>query len=138
MIGLSQKRIILTVTPDDAGLAVFGLDFAVKGSALAATVCWMKSRMDQYSPTPQVNEAKIEASPRSADSSLREQALGHLFLGQLLAFIWPNRVREIQLLKSEVDGGGHAVVSEANFTIRRVPLKSSCRGSKVGELNCSP
>jgi hypothetical protein len=41
----------------------------------------MKSRMDQYSLTPRASEAKIEASPHSADSSLREQALGHLFLG---------------------------------------------------------
>jgi len=137
MIGLSQKRIILTVTPDDAGLAVFGLDFAVKGSALAATVCWMKSRMDQYSPTPQANEAKIEASPHSADSSLREQALGHLFLGQLLAFMWRNGARDIEVLKSEVDRGGYDVVLEANGIIRHVQLKSSFRGSKVREVDVS-
>jgi len=123
--------------PDDAGLAIFGLDFAGKGSALAATVCWMKSRMDQYSPTPQVNEAKIEASPHSADSSLREQALGHLFLGQLLAFMWRNGARDIEVLKSEVDRGGYDVVLEANGIIRHVQLKSSFRGSKVREVDVS-
>src|SRR5712672_730690 len=128
---------ILTVTPDDAGLAVFGLDFAVKGSALAATVCWMKSRMDQYSLTPLANEAKIEASPHSADSSLREQALGHLFLGQLLAFMWRNGARDIEVLKSEVDRGGYDVVLEANGVIRHVQLKSSFRGSKVREVEVS-
>src|SRR6266436_7991182 len=119
------------------GLAVFGLDFAVKGSALAATVCWMKSRMDQYSLTPLANPAKIEASPHSSDSSLREQALGHLFLGQLLAFMWRNGARDIEVLKSEVDRGGYDVVLEANGIIRHVQLKSSFRGSKVREVDIS-
>jgi hypothetical protein len=31
--------------------------------------------------------ANVEASAHSTDSSLREQALGHVFLGQLLAFM---------------------------------------------------
>jgi hypothetical protein len=93
--------------------------------------------MDQYSPTPQANEAKIEASPHSADSSLREQALGHLFLGQLLAFMWRNAARDIEVLKSEVDRGGYDVVLEANGIIRHVQLKSSFRGSKVREVDVS-
>jgi hypothetical protein len=97
----------------------------------------MKSRMDQYSLTPQANEAKIEASPHSADSSLREQALGHLFLGQLLAFMWRNGARDIEVLKSEVDRGGYDVVLEANGIIRHVQLKSSFRGSKVREVDVS-
>src|SRR5882672_3896770 len=65
--------------------------------------------MDQYSLTPLANEAKIEASPHSADSSLREQALGHMFLSQLLAFMWRNGARDIEVLKSEVDRGGYDV-----------------------------
>ena len=88
-------------------------------------------------PTPQANEAKIEASPHSADSSLREQALGHLFLGQLLAFMWRNGARDIEVLKSEVDRGGYDVVLEANGIIRHVQLKSSFRGSKVREVDVS-
>jgi hypothetical protein len=97
----------------------------------------MKSRMDQYSPTPLAKEAKIEASPHSADSSLREQALGHLLLGQLLAFMWRNGARDIEVLKSEVDRGGYDVVLEANGVIRHVQLKSSFRGSKVREVDVS-
>ena len=97
----------------------------------------MKSRMDQYSLTPQASGAKIEASPHSADSSLREQALGHLFLGQLLAFMWRNSARDIEVLKSEVDRGGYDVVLEANGIIRHVQLKSSFRGSKVREVDVS-
>jgi hypothetical protein len=93
--------------------------------------------MDQYSLTPLANEAKIEASPHSAHSSLREQALGHLFLGQLLAFMWRNGARDIEVLKSEVDRGGYDVVLEANGIIRHVQLKSSFRGSKVREVDVS-
>src|SRR5258707_13695844 len=89
--------------------------------------------MDQYSLTPRPNEAKIEASPHSADSSLREQALGHLFLGQLLAFMWRNDRRDIEVLKSEVDRGGYDLVLEANGIIRHVQPKSSFCGSKVRE-----
>jgi hypothetical protein len=58
------------------------------------------------SQSAQITEpTKIEASAHSSDSSLREQALGHLFLGQLLAFMWGNGRRDIEVLKSEVDGG---------------------------------
>jgi hypothetical protein len=81
--------------------------------------------------------AKIEASPHSSDSSLREQALGHLFLGQLLAFMWQGGARDIEVLKSEVDRGGYDLVLEANGVIRHVQLKSSFCGSKVREVDVS-
>jgi hypothetical protein len=81
--------------------------------------------------------AQTEASAHSSDSSLREQALGHLFLGQLLAFMWQNGGRDIEVLKSEVDRGGYDVVLEANGIIRHVQLKSSFRGSKVREVDIS-
>jgi hypothetical protein len=81
--------------------------------------------------------AKIEASAHSSDSNLREQALGHLFLGKLLTFMWQSGARDIEVLKSEVDRGGYDVVLEANGIIRHVQLKSSFRGSKVREVDVS-
>jgi hypothetical protein len=81
--------------------------------------------------------AQSEASAHSSDSSLREQALGHLFLSQLLTFMWCNGRRDIEVLKSEVDRGGYDVVLEANGIIRHVQLKSSFRGSKVREVDIS-
>ena len=57
--------------------------------------------MDQPAQDAEISGAKIEASPHSSDSSLREQALGHLFLGQLLAFMWQSGGRDIEVLKSE-------------------------------------
>jgi hypothetical protein len=85
----------------------------------------------------QLVAAKIEAAAHSSDSSLREQALGHVFLGQLLTFMWRNGARDIEVLKSEVDRGGYDLVLEANGIIRHVQLKSSFRGSKVREVDVS-
>src|SRR6266849_9259984 len=85
----------------------------------------------------QLNAPNIEASPHSADSSLREQALGHVFLGQLLTYMWQSGARDIEVLKSEVDRGGYDVVLESNGIVRHVQLKSSFRGSKVREVDIS-
>jgi hypothetical protein len=63
--------------------------------------------------------------------------LGHIFLGQLLAFMWRSGTRDIEVLKSEVDRGGYDVVLEANGVIRHVQLKSSFRGSKVRAVDVS-
>src|SRR5260370_20130003 len=91
--------------------------------------CHMAQPAGNTQPSP----AKFEASAHSSDSSLREQALGHLFLGQLLAFMWQSGARDIEVLKSEVDRGGDVLVLEANGIIRHVQLKSSFRGSKSPE-----
>src|SRR5258708_33426584 len=93
--------------------------------------------MSQPAGNTQPSPATIEASAHSADSSLREQALVHVFLGQLLTFMWQSGARDIEVLKSEVDRGGYDVVLEANGIIRHVQLKSSFRGSKVREVDVS-
>ena len=113
-----------------------GLDLPAKASALArafigSTIMAQPAQIEQ--PTPN----KIEPSAHSYDSSLREQALGHNFLGELLAFMWRHDRRDIEVLKSEVDRGGYDVVLEANGVIRHVQLKSSFRGAKVRAVDVS-
>ena len=93
--------------------------------------------MSKPAENTDLSPAKSETSAHSFDSSLREQALGHLFLGQLLAFMWRNGGRDIEVLKSEVDRGGYDVVLESNGIIRHIQLKSSFRGSKVREVDVS-
>jgi hypothetical protein len=109
------------------------LDFVAKGSPLA-NLHIGSAYMEQPAQITQPDPASIHASAHSSDSSLREQALGHLFLGQLLAFMWRARARDIEILKGEVDRGGYDLVLEANGIIRHVQLKSSFRGSKVREV----
>src|SRR5258706_15210321 len=106
-------------------------------AALATLTYREMSNMSQPVQIAQPSPAKNEASAHSSDSSLREQALGHLFLGQLLTFMWCNGERDIEVLKSEVDRGGYDVVLESNRIIRHVQLKSSFRGSKVREVDVS-
>jgi hypothetical protein len=83
----------------------------------------------------------IESSPiithigHSENSSLREQALGHLFLGKLLAEMWRRNQWDIEVLKAEVDRGGYDLVLEANGSVRHVQLKSSFAGSKVRHVS---
>src|SRR6266404_1715358 len=113
-----------------------GLDFPVKGSALAPYSS-DQDTMAQPAENTQPIVASIEASAHSSDSSLREQAIGHVFLGQLLTFMWRSGARDIEVLKSEVDRGGYDLVLEANGIIRHVQLKSSFRGSKVREVDVS-
>jgi hypothetical protein len=96
-----------------------------------------QTTIDQPAENTQLIGAKPEASAHSSDSSLREQALGHVFLGQLLTFMWQRGERDIEVLKSEVDRGGYDVVLESNGIIRHVQLKSSFRGSKVREVDIS-
>src|SRR4051812_2738320 len=111
-----------------------GLDLPAKASALATPFIG-STIMAQLAQIEQPSQAKIAPSAHSSDSSLREQALGHIFLGQLLAFMWRRETRDIEVLKSEVDRGGYDVVLEANGVIRHVQLKSSFRGSKVREVD---
>src|SRR5438477_9845602 len=120
--------------PNDAGAVPLGLDLPAKASALAtpfigSTIMALPAQIEQPSPN------KIESSAHSYDSSLREQALGHILLGQLLAFMWRNDGRDIEVLKGEVDRGGYDLVLESNGVIRHVQLKSSFRGSKVREVD---
>jgi hypothetical protein len=51
---------------------------------------WPRHLLDRRSLPAQIEQPspnKIESSAHSYDSSLREQALGHILLGQLLAFM---------------------------------------------------
>jgi hypothetical protein len=65
-------------------------------------------------PENAAQELEVQTAYHSEDSSLREQALGHIFLGQLLAAMWRSGRRDIEVLKSEVDRGGYDLVLEAN------------------------
>ena len=104
---------------------------------MAAPYSSDQTTMAQPAANTQLIVAGNEASAHSSDSSLREQALGHVFLGQLLTFMWQSGARDIEVLKSEVDRGGYDLVLEANGIIRHVQLKSSFRGSKVREVDVS-
>lgn len=76
-------------------------------------------------------------TPHSSASSVREQALFHLLLGELMAARWRQGRHDIEVLKSEVDRGGYDIVLEANGLLRHVQLKSSFSGSSVRHVTVS-
>lgn len=65
----------------------------------------------------------------SAHSSAREKVLEHLFVGDLLRCLWRRGIRNMEVLRAEVDMGGYDLVLEANRVLRYVQLKSSHRCS---------
>lgn len=73
----------------------------------------------------------------SCASSVREQALFHGLLGQLMAARWQQGRHDIEVLKSEVDRGGYDIVLEANGILRHIQLKSTLSGSAVRHVTVS-
>lgn len=70
----------------------------------------------------------------SAQSSTREKIVEHLFVGELLRHLWQQQVRDIEVLRAEVDKGGYDLVLEANGVMRHVQLKSSHRTAKTQDV----
>lgn len=74
-------------------------------------------------------------SAHSTDSSLREKLIEHLFIGELLRYLWIKGVRQVEVLRPEVDRGGYDVVLECNGVLRHVQLKSSYRLAKTSRID---
>jgi hypothetical protein len=71
----------------------------------------------------------IDVAPEH--SSVREKLLEHLFIGDLLRCLWRRDVRDMEVLRAEVDRGGYDLVLEANSVIRYVQLKTTHSGGKT-------
>lgn len=70
----------------------------------------------------------------SAYSSRREMVLDHMFMGELLRYLWRTRDCNIEVLRSQVDNAGYDVVLECGGIVRHVQFKSSHRESKTREV----
>jgi len=68
------------------------------------------------------------------ESGLREKVLEHLFVGDLLRCLWRKGVRDIEVLRAEVDRAGYDLVLECNGVLRHVQLKSSHRSAKTRDV----
>jgi hypothetical protein len=71
----------------------------------------------------------------STDSSLREKAVEHLFLGTLMGRLWCRKVNDLEILKPEVDRRGYDVVLESNGFVRHIQLKARFRGSTTASVD---
>lgn len=68
------------------------------------------------------------------ESGLREKVIEHLFIGDLLRCLWRQGVRDIEVLRAEVDRAGYDLVLEAGGVMRHVQFKASYRGAKTARV----
>ena len=72
-----------------------------------------------------------------AESSARENLIEHVFLGELLRGLWRKNVRDLGVLRPEVDSGGYDLALEFKGLTRHVQLKSSFTGARRSDLTAS-
>jgi len=72
-----------------------------------------------------------------AESTARENLIEHVFLGELLRGLWRKNVRDLEVLRPEVDNGGYDLALEFRGLTRHVQLKSSYRGARRAEVTAS-
>ena len=69
-----------------------------------------------------------------AESSARENLIEHVLLGELLRGLWRKNVRDLEVLRPEVDSGGYDLALEFKGVTRHVQLKSSFTGARRSDI----
>lgn len=76
----------------------------------------------------------MNAADHSERSTNREKILEHLFVGDLLRCLWRSGVRDVEVLRAEVDSGGFDLVIECDGILRHIQLKTSHRDAKTAKV----
>jgi len=64
-------------------------------------------------------------------SSHREKVVEHVFLGELLRYLWNAGIAGVQVLKPEVDASGYDLVLSIGRVIRHVQIKATVTGARA-------
>lgn len=80
------------------------------------------------------SEMPLALPVESAHSSAREKVLEHLFVGELLRCLWRRGIRNMEVLRAEVDMGGYDLVVEVKGVLRYIQLKSSHRTAATASV----
>jgi hypothetical protein len=80
--------------------------------------------------TPKPEDERPTDPSHYAESSARENLIEHVFLGELLRGLWRKNVRDLEVLRPEVDSGGYDLALEFKGVTRHVQLKSSFTGAR--------
>lgn len=72
-----------------------------------------------------------------AESSARENLVEHVFLGELLRGLWRRNIRDLEVLRPEVDSGGYDLALEFRGLTRHVQFKSSFTGARRTDVTAS-
>jgi len=124
-----QKR-INSVAP----FLVLRVDFPAKGSELPSRPI-REGR--QVAEIPEPKRPKLPDPAHYSESSARENLIEHVFLGELLRGLWRKNIRDLEVLRPEVDSGGYDLALEFRGLTRHVQLKSSYRGARRADVTAS-
>ena len=87
--------------------------------------------------TPEPKRTQPPDPAHYSESSARENLIEHVFLGELLRGLWRKNIRDLEVLRPEVDSGGYDLALEFRGLTRHVQLKSSYRGARRAEVTAS-
>ena len=100
------------------------LDFVIQGSDHKGVRQWSGA----------TGMTNMRNQGHSTNSSQREKVIEHLFVGELLRYLWCEGVHDVEVLKAEVDNSGYDLVIEANGVMRHIQFKSSFLGAKTARV----
>ena len=78
-----------------------------------------------------------EKSMDSRHSTLRERIVEHLFVGEVLRWLWQRRVTDLEVLRSEFDAGGYDLVMSYKKIDRHIQLKTVLVNGKTARFKVS-
>jgi hypothetical protein len=76
----------------------------------------------------------MDNTAHTTTSSTREKLMEHLFIGELLRHLWLQGIRDIEVLRAEVDCGGFDLVVECGGVLRHIQLKASHKMAKTDSV----
>src|SRR5665811_595966 len=72
--------------------------------------------------TQKLENEKLADPSHYSESSARENLIEHVFLGELLRGLWRKNVRDLEVLRPEVDSGGYDLALEFRGLNRTQPI----------------
>jgi hypothetical protein len=97
----------------------------------------VNSKGRQMAQTTEPKRSQPPDPVHYAESSARENLIEHVFLGELLRGLWRKNVRDLEVLRPEVDSGGYDLALEFRGLTRHVQLKSSYSGARRADVTAS-
>ncbi|MCG6858308.1 MAG: hypothetical protein LJE67_09590 [Salaquimonas sp.] len=79
----------------------------------------------------------FDPSQHHLNSSLRENIIEHLFIGEMLKLLWRRGVTDCEILKSEFDGYGYDLVVSVGKLTRHLQMKSGNKNPTRVSVNLS-
>jgi hypothetical protein len=76
----------------------------------------------------------MDITAHTTTSGTREKLIEHLFIGALLRHLWLQGIRDVEVLRAEVDSGGFDLVVECAGILRHIQLKASHKTAKTDSV----